>query len=89
MPQQDVDRLDLSRPPPRRQVLITTYDLAQKLRGYERHVGMLICDESHALKNRRAAGCPTCPLCLPHIDAGESQNKKYRSSDHDRYSRIT
>ena len=49
---QDVDKkLDLRQNPPTRHILITSYDLAQKLRGYERHFGMVICDESHALKN--------------------------------------
>ena len=40
-----------ARTPPSRHIVITSYDLAQKLRGYERHFGMVICDESHALKN--------------------------------------
>ena len=49
---QDVGKkLDLSQDPPSRHIVITSYDLAQKLRGYERHFGMVICDESHALKN--------------------------------------
>ena len=49
---QDVGKkLDVSQAPPSRHIVITSYDLAQKLRGYERHFGMVICDESHALKN--------------------------------------
>ena len=44
-------KLDLRQDPPTRHIVITSYDLAQKLRGYERHFGMVICDESHALKN--------------------------------------
>ena len=60
-PVQDVDRLDFTRPPPQRMVLITTYDLAQKLRGFEKNFGFLICDESHALKNR----CFFCVLWCP------------------------
>ena len=50
---QDVEKkLDHTRDPPRRHIVITSYDLAQKLQGYERHFGMIICDESHALKTR-------------------------------------
>jgi hypothetical protein len=50
---QDVDKkLDLMYGPPSpRHIVIASYDCAQKLRGYERHFGMLICDESHALKS--------------------------------------
>ena len=45
-------KLDLSaRSPPRRHIVVTTYDLAQKLRGYERHFRLVIADESHSLKN--------------------------------------
>ena len=52
MPKQDVDKkLDLDVLPPTRRIVVTTYDLAQKLRGYEGHFGALIADESHALKN--------------------------------------
>ena len=50
---QDVEKkLDHTRDPPKRHIVITSYDLAQKLQGYERHFGMIICDESHALKTR-------------------------------------
>lgn len=31
--------------------MIASYECAQKLRGYERTFGMLICDESHMLKS--------------------------------------
>lgn len=50
---QDVDKkLDLAHgPPTTRHIVIASYDCAQKLRGYERHFGMVICDESHALKS--------------------------------------
>ena len=54
-PKQDVERkLNLSgrHHPPRCQIVVTTYDLAQKLRGYERHFGVVIADESHLLKDR-------------------------------------
>ena len=44
--------MDHTRDPPKRHIVITSYDLAQKLRGYERHFGMIVCDESHALKTR-------------------------------------
>jgi len=37
-----------------RRIVITTYDCAQKLRGYEQRFGMLICDESQRLKNPEA-----------------------------------
>ncbi|CAL8464419.1 g3954 [Coccomyxa elongata] len=48
----DVDRkLNLGGTPPARHIVIASYDCAQKLRGYERHFGMLICDESHMLKS--------------------------------------
>ncbi|EIE18768.1 hypothetical protein COCSUDRAFT_49196 [Coccomyxa subellipsoidea C-169] len=49
----DVDKkLDLAHgPPTTRHIVIASYDCAQKLRGYERHFGMVICDESHALKS--------------------------------------
>ncbi len=50
---QDVEKkLNFDRDPLKRHIVITSYDLAQKLKGYERHFGMVICDESHALKNR-------------------------------------
>ena len=45
-------KLDHTRDPLKRHIVITSYDLAQKLQGYERHFGMIICDESHALKTR-------------------------------------
>ena len=45
-------KLNHTRDPPKRHIVITSYDLAQKLQGYERHFGMIICDESHALKTR-------------------------------------
>lgn len=45
-------KLDHIRDPPKCHIVITSYDLAQKLQGYERHFGMIICDESHALKTR-------------------------------------
>ncbi|CAL5220539.1 g2574 [Coccomyxa viridis] len=49
----DVEKkLNHTRDPPKRHIVITSYDLAQKLQGYERHFGMIICDESHALKTR-------------------------------------
>ena len=52
---QDVEKkLDFTRDPPERHIVITSYDLAQKLRTYERHFGVIICDESHALKNRES-----------------------------------
>ncbi|BDA49699.1 probable SWI/SNF-related matrix-associated actin-dependent regulator [Coccomyxa sp. Obi] len=48
----DVDKkLNLGGTPPTRHIVIASYDCAQKLRGYERHFGMLICDESHMLKS--------------------------------------
>ncbi len=31
--------------------MIASYDCVQKLRGHERHFGMVICDESHMLKS--------------------------------------
>jgi SNF2 family DNA or RNA helicase len=51
---QDVpEKLNLERGPPANKlhILITSYDCAQKLRGYEKHFPTLICDESHLLKN--------------------------------------
>lgn len=55
LPVQDIEKkLDFTREPPKRHIVIASYDLAQKLNGYERHFGMVICDESHALKNRLA-----------------------------------
>lgn len=49
---QDVDKkLNLGGTLPSRHIVIASYECAQKLRGYERHFGMLICDESHMLKS--------------------------------------
>ena len=68
---QDVEKkLDHTRDPPKRHIVITSYDLAQKLQGYERHFGMIICDESHALKTRtppiaRSSSEPCWPGTLP------------------------
>lgn len=51
--EQEVDRkLPTSGHPPRAHIVVTTCDLAQKLRGYERHFGCVIADESHMLKSR-------------------------------------
>lgn len=54
---QDVDKLQAAMeadPQETRRIVITTYDCAQKLRGYEEFFGMLICDESQRLKNPEA-----------------------------------
>ncbi|KAL3146772.1 hypothetical protein ABBQ38_014756 [Trebouxia sp. C0009 RCD-2024] len=37
--------------PPKHQILITTYDLVQKIRGHEKHFRTIICDESHFFKS--------------------------------------
>ncbi|DBB17338.1 TPA: hypothetical protein ACH3X3_014381 [Trebouxia sp. C0006] len=50
-------KLILTDTPPKHQVVITSYDLAQKMQGYEEHFGMVICDESHALKSHRTKRC--------------------------------
>lgn len=40
--------------PPRQHIVITSYDLVQKMQSYVKHFGVIICDESHALKSHSA-----------------------------------
>ncbi|DBA78642.1 TPA: hypothetical protein ACH3X1_008561 [Trebouxia sp. C0004] len=40
--------------PPRRHIVIISYDLVQKMQSYVKHFGVMICDESHALKSHSA-----------------------------------
>ncbi|DBA88569.1 TPA: hypothetical protein ACH3X2_005037 [Trebouxia sp. C0005] len=40
--------------PPRQHIVIISYDLVQKMQSYVKHFGVIICDESHALKSHSA-----------------------------------
>ncbi|KAL3135100.1 hypothetical protein ABBQ32_008044 [Trebouxia sp. C0010 RCD-2024] len=40
--------------PSRQQIVIISYDLVQKMQDYVNHFGVVVCDESHALKTHSA-----------------------------------